>query len=115
MAHAPHPRNPGIPLDLAWVERAKVNLPALLRRAASHNARRTVKMEWQAAWLLRAVTLIDLTTLDGADTGTNVERLCAKAARPVREDVLEVGLCRPLALLHFFPPPLALLTGCWGC
>lgn len=91
--HAPHaearPRNAGIPLDMGWVERTHVNLPAVIRRSASHQARRTVKMEWQAAWLLRAVTLIDLTTLDGADTGTNVERLCFKAKQPVGQDILK--------------------------
>ena len=65
-------RNPGIPLDLGWVERSRVNLPAVQRRAATHKTRRSIKKEWQAAWLLRAVTCIDLTTLDGDDTPSKV-------------------------------------------
>lgn len=59
------------------------------RRAATLGTRRTVKQQWQAAWLLKAVTCIDLTTLSGDDTETNVARLCLKAARPVRKDLLE--------------------------
>jgi len=86
---SPEPHNPGIELDLAWLETVKINLPAVLRRAATLGTRRTVKQQWQAAWLLRAVTCIDLTTLSGDDTETNVSRLCLKAARPVRRDILE--------------------------
>ncbi|KAI6658114.1 Deoxyribose-phosphate aldolase [Oopsacas minuta] len=81
--------NSGIPLDLAWVEMSRVNLPALIRRADSHMTRRSIKKEWQAAWLLRAVTCIDLTTLDGDDTPGNVNRLCFKARDPVRSDLIE--------------------------
>ena len=65
-------RNPGIALDLGWVESSKVNLPAIERRTATHKTRRSIKKEWQAAWLLRAVTCIDLTTLDGDDTPSKV-------------------------------------------
>ena len=83
------PRNPGMPLELEWVEGVRVNRSAVERRAATLPARRTVKKEWQAAWLLRAVTLMDLTTLSGDDTPGRVRRLCAKARRPVREDLLE--------------------------
>jgi len=86
---SPEPHNPGTQLDLAWLETVRVNLPAVLRRAASLGTRRTVKQQWQAGWLLRAVTCIDLTTLAGDDTETNVARLCLKAARPVRRDLLE--------------------------
>jgi len=82
-------RNPGTALDLELVEAAHVNRSAVERRAATLPARRTVKQQWQAAWLLRAVTLIDLTTLAGDDTPGNVLRLCAKARRPVRESLLE--------------------------
>ena len=82
-------RNPGMELDLDWVEAARVNRSAVERRAATLPARRSVKKEWQAAWLLRAVTLMDLTTLSGDDTPGNVRRLCAKARHPVREDILE--------------------------
>jgi deoxyribose-phosphate aldolase len=83
------PRNPGMPLELDWVEDVRVNRSAVERRAATLRTRRTVKKEWQAAWLLRAVTLMDLTTLSGDDTPGRVRRLCAKARRPIRADLLE--------------------------
>jgi len=87
---SPHgERNPGTPLDLDWVADARVNRSAVERRAATIGTRRTVKKEWQAAWLLRAVTLMDLTTLSGDDTPGTVRRLCAKARQPVRDDLLE--------------------------
>jgi deoxyribose-phosphate aldolase len=82
-------RNPGMPLELDWVEDVRVNRSAVERRTATLRTRRTVKKEWQAAWLLRAVTLMDLTTLAGDDTPGRVRRLCAKARRPVREDLLQ--------------------------
>jgi deoxyribose-phosphate aldolase len=82
------PRNPGTPLELDWVEEIRINRSAVERRAATLKARRTVKKEWQAAWLLRAITLMDLTTLSGDDTPGRVRRLCAKGRRPVREDLL---------------------------
>jgi deoxyribose-phosphate aldolase len=82
-------RNPGVPLDLEWVRDARANRSAVERRAATLSARRSVKRDWQAAWLLRAVTFLDLTTLAGADTPGRVRRLCAKARRPVRDDLLE--------------------------
>src|SRR5438094_4625317 len=82
-------RNPGMPLDLDFVRSIRVNRSAVERRAATIPTRRTVKKEWQAAWLLRAITLIDLTTLSGDDTPGNVRRLCAKARNPVRYDLLE--------------------------
>ena len=85
----PFPRNPGQELDLGWVESSRVNLPATIRRANQHKARRSIKKEWQAAWLLRAVTCIDLTTLSGDDTPSNVNRLCHKAKTPVRQDLVE--------------------------
>ena len=84
-----HQRNPGFPLDLDWVGRVRMNRSALERRAATIGARRTVKKDWQAAWLLRAITLIDLTTLNSDDTDGRVERLCAKARHPVRQDILD--------------------------
>jgi len=83
------PRNPGMPLELDWVEEVRVNRSAVERRAATLRTRRTVKKEWQAAWLLRAITLVDLTTLAGDDTPGRVRRLCAKARRPVRAELLE--------------------------
>src|SRR6266536_3394080 len=82
-------RNPGMPLDLDWVRRVSINRSAVERRATTLPARRTVKKEWQAAWLLRAITCIDLTTLAGDDTPGNVLRLCAKARQPVRSDILQ--------------------------
>ena len=81
-------RNNGIPLDMDLIRGIRINTSAVERRAATMGARRTVKKEWQAAWLLKAVTCIDLTTLAGDDTPGNVLRLCAKARRPVREDLL---------------------------
>jgi deoxyribose-phosphate aldolase len=82
-------RNPGTPLELDRVLALRVNRSAVERRAATLPGRRTVKKEWQAAWLLRAITCMDLTTLAGDDTPGNVRRLCAKARRPVRQDLLE--------------------------
>lgn len=82
-------RNPGIPLDMGWVTSARVNLSATERRAATIGTRRTVKKDWQAAWLLRAITCIDLTALSGDDTPGNILRLCAKARQPVRQDILD--------------------------
>jgi deoxyribose-phosphate aldolase len=81
-------RNPGTALDLDWVMGAHINRSAVERRVESLPKRRSVKKDWQAAWLLRAVTCIDLTTLAGDDTPGRVRRLCAKAKRPVRPDVL---------------------------
>ncbi|MGE5091176.1 MAG: deoxyribose-phosphate aldolase [Bacillota bacterium] len=78
-----------MPLALDWIREARVNRSAVERRAATFAARRTVKKEWQAAWLLRAITLMDLTTLSGDDTPGRVRRLCAKARQPVRPDLLE--------------------------
>jgi len=85
---APHQRNPGFPLDLDWVGRVRMNRSALERRAGSIGARRSVKKEWQAAWLLKAITLMDLTTLNADDTAGRVERLCAKARHPLRSDIV---------------------------
>jgi deoxyribose-phosphate aldolase len=82
-------RNPGEPLDLDVVRAIRVNRSAAERRAATIPTRRTVKKEWQAAWLLRAITLMDLTTLSGDDTASNVRRLCAKARNPLREDLVD--------------------------
>jgi deoxyribose-phosphate aldolase len=81
-------RNPGTPLDLDWVAGAHINKSAVERRVETLPKRRTVKKDWQAAWLLRAVTCIDLTTLAGDDTPGRVKRLCAKAKQPIRPDML---------------------------
>ncbi len=82
-------RNPGIPLDMDWVREVEINRSAVERRATTLPTRRTLKKEWQVAWLLRAITCIDLTTLAGDDTPGNVIRLCAKARQPVRQEILE--------------------------
>ena len=95
--HGPQPqedthsvtRNPGMPLDLGIIEEVQANRSAIERRADTLAKRRTVKKEWQAAWLLRAITCIDLTTLAGDDTPGNVLRLSAKARQPVRGDLLD--------------------------
>ena len=100
MTDAPHslPRNPGQPLDLDVVRAIRVNKSATERRAATIPTRRTVKKEWQAAWLLKAITLMDLTTLSGDDTAGNVKRLCAKARHPLREDLLDALGARSLGI-----------------
>lgn len=82
-------RNAGVAFDLDWIEEVRINLSASERRVASLPGRRTVKKDAQAAWLLKAITCIDLTTLSGDDTASRVRRLCAKAKQPVREDILE--------------------------
>src|SRR5439155_26714516 len=82
-------RNPGMPLEHDLIHQVHINRSAVERRAATLSTRRTVKKEWQAAWLLRAITCIDLTTLMGDDTPGNVLRLCAKARQPIRSDLLE--------------------------
>jgi deoxyribose-phosphate aldolase len=82
-------RNPGMPLRLDWINEVRVNLSAVERRVATLANRRSIKNAWQVAWLLRAVTCIDLTTLSGDDTADRVRRLCAKARAPVRRDLLQ--------------------------
>jgi deoxyribose-phosphate aldolase len=85
--------NRGIPLNLDWVRDARVNTSAVERRAQSHVARRSVKKDWQAAWLLRAISCMDLTTLSGDDTDERVRRLCAKARQPIQQElVARLGL-----------------------
>ncbi|MGB4787758.1 MAG: deoxyribose-phosphate aldolase, partial [Lentibacter algarum] len=83
------PRNAGLPLDLDWVARVQANTSAIERRAATLGTRRSVKKAHQAAWLLKAVSCIDLTTLAGDDTAGRVKRLCAKARQPVRGDIMD--------------------------
>ncbi len=76
-------------MNLEWVREVRVNRSAVERRAVTLGKRRTVKKEWQAAWLLKAITLMDLTTLAGDDTEGRVLRLCSKARQPVRQDLLD--------------------------
>ena len=81
--------NRGVPLNLDWVADVRVNTSAVERRAATLGPRRTVKKDWQIAWLLRAISCMDLTTLSGDDTDDRVRRLCAKARRPIQDDVVK--------------------------
>lgn len=83
------PRMTGTPFTPDWFETVQINTPAAERRAASLTTRRTVKKDWQAAWLARAITCIDLTTLAGDDTEGRVQRLCAKARAPLRADLAQ--------------------------
>lgn len=94
------PDNPGIALDLDAVANVRVNLSAVERRTATLPGRRTVKKDWQAAWLVKAIQCIDLTTLSGDDTEGRVQRLCAKARRPLKAELLDgLGLAgRPVTV-----------------
>ncbi len=80
-------RNPGIPLDLDWVDAVQVNRSAVERRCSSLTKRRSIKKEWQAAWLLKAIRCMDLTTLSSDDTPDRVRRLCSKALRPLQQEL----------------------------
>ena len=84
-----HARNPGMALDLDWVASVQANTSAIERRCATLGGRRSVKKDYQAAWLLKAVSVIDLTTLSGDDTAGRVARLCAKARQPVKAEILK--------------------------
>ena len=100
-AHAPSPSLPvtlhgreltpnvRMPLNLDWVEEIQVNTSAVERRAATIGTRRSVKKDWQAAWLLRAIACMDLTTLSGDDSAERVKRLCAKARRPLQDHLIK--------------------------
>jgi len=81
--------NRGVPLNLDCVNAVRVNTSAVERRAQTIGTRRTVKKEWQAAWLLRAITCMDLTTLSGDDTDERVRRLCAKARQPLQQELVQ--------------------------
>ncbi len=96
-ANSLHPRNAGAPLDRAWLRETRVNRPAAELRAATLTSRRSLKRDWQAAWLLRALRCIDLTSLEGSDTPGRIQRLAAKARRPLRAELLAaLGYERPL-------------------
>ena len=74
-------------LDTDLVSNIRINLSAIERRTSTLTKRRSVKKDYQAAWLLKAISLIDLTTLSGDDTAGKVERLCEKAKRPISLDL----------------------------
>jgi deoxyribose-phosphate aldolase len=82
--------NRRIPLNLDWLKEVRINTSAVERRAATLVTRRTVKKDWQVAWLLRAVTCMDLTTLSGDDTEERVRRLCAKARQPIQHRLARI-------------------------
>jgi len=87
--------NRGVPLNLDWVAEVRVNTSAVERRALTLVTRRTVKKDWQAAWLLRAISCMDLTTLSGDDTDERVRRLCAKARHPLQQElVAKLGIAQ---------------------
>ena len=81
--------NRGIPISLEWTKDVRVNTSAVERRAQTHVARRSAKKDWQAAWLLRAITCMDLTTLSGDDTDDRVRRLCAKGRQPIQQELVK--------------------------
>ena len=84
-------------LNTNWINNIKVNLSAVERRSATIVKRRTVKNEYQVAWLLKSISLLDLTTLEGSDTFGKVEKLCTKGLYPVSQDIL-----KELNILQFF-------------
>ena len=81
--------NRGVPLNLDWIEDVRINTSAVERRAATLATRRTVKKDYQAAWLLRAISCMDLTTLSGDDTDERVRRLCAKGRHPLQQELVQ--------------------------
>ncbi len=97
-AFAHDQRNRGVAFDAGWIDGLRVNLSAVERRTTTLAARRSVKKDAQAAWLLKAVTCIDLTTLSGDDTEGRVRRLCAKARQPVRADLIEALGLEPASI-----------------
>lgn len=82
-------RNPGVLYDPSWFQDIKINFPGVKLRADTIGKRRSIKKQWQAAWLLRAVSCMDLTTLSGDDSESNVRRLCFKGQNPIRADLVE--------------------------
>lgn len=104
-----HARNPGMKLDPGFLESLRnVNRSALERRAATLTKRRSIKADNQAAWLLRALSCMDLTTLNSNDTDERVRRLCSKALNPLRKDIaagLGLGdtVIRPAAVCVYHP------------
>ncbi len=89
MTNSTHPRNPGISLNLDWLDSVQMNRSALERRCETVTKRRSIKKEWQAAWLLKSLRCMDLTTLSSDDTPDRVGRLCAKARQPLRLELIE--------------------------
>ena len=76
-------RNPGVDFSLDMLSNISINRSAVERRCSDYGPRRSIKKDNQAAWLLKAISLIDLTTLSGDDTVARVRRLCSKAKQPI--------------------------------
>jgi len=89
MAEGLEERNPGVEYDESWFKDIRLNFPGIKARADTLGKRRSIKKEWQAAWLLRVVSCLDLTALSGDDSFANVQRLCFKGQKPIREDLVE--------------------------
>ena len=111
-------RNPGVALDASWFEAVGVNSSAVERRTSTLTQRRSVKKAYQAAWLLRALSCIDLTTLAGDDTPGRVRRLCAKARRPLSDELaaaLGLSFAPKVGAVCVYPtmvaPAVAALSG----
>ena len=81
--------NRGTAFHADWLDGIRINKSAVERRTASLGGRRAVKKDSQIAFMLKAISCIDLTTLAGDDTPGRVQRLCGKAKQPVRRDILE--------------------------
>ena len=84
---ARHTRNKGIALNLDWIDSVQMNRSAIERRCSTLTKRRSIKKDWQVAWLLKSMSCIDLTTLSSDDTLERVRRLCAKARQPIRPEL----------------------------
>ncbi len=76
--------------DRSLIESIRINRSAVEARAATLGTRRSFKKEAQVTAYLRAVQCMDLTTLSGDDTPGKVERMCAKALRPVEPETLGI-------------------------
>jgi deoxyribose-phosphate aldolase len=80
-------RNPGTKFQLDKFTDININRSAVELRCASYAGRRSVKKHQQAAWLMKVISLIDLTTLSGDDTKARVRRLCRKAMNPLSDSL----------------------------
>jgi|TARA_B110000444_G_C18816106_1_gene585213 deoxyribose-phosphate aldolase len=80
-------RNPGVDFQVDRFCDININRSSVEQRCAEYGKRRSIKKDKQAAWLLKVLTLIDLTTLSGDDTNARVRRLCRKALNPINSDL----------------------------
>ncbi|MBT5979356.1 MAG: deoxyribose-phosphate aldolase [Gammaproteobacteria bacterium] len=91
-------RNPGTDFRLDKIASIAINRSAVERRCSNYGTRRSIKKDKQAAWLLKAITLMDLTTLSGDDTEARVRRLCSKAKQPISNKLEKILGAEPLNL-----------------